>query len=73
MAEMTAPTASNEGKYLCHCKDSIFLSVFMFVGVCDYHGSYFTFQDFQVLTKTVHINLFYYKLNRNMIGRTLFT
>ena len=52
MAEMPEPTAAREGT--CDgCYKVAFLSVFLFVCVCVCH--WILFQDFQVLTQTLHI------------------
>ena len=54
MAEMPEPPAAREGT--CEgCYRAAFLSVFLFVCVCVCH--WILFQDFQVLTQTLHINL----------------
>ena len=54
MTEMPEPTAAHEGTYE-GCYRAAFLSVFLFVCVCVCH--WILFQDFQVLTETLHSNL----------------
>ena len=51
-AEVPEPTASREGKCEGGCYRTAFLSVFLLVCICVCH--WILFQDFQVLTQTVH-------------------